>query len=72
MTGQGNNAKQVGGHKVLEVVDGQVLEDGQPLPHHTLKARSIELIEGGWQPIEASETHRRYRRAEGDASPDAP
>ncbi|MBV8084601.1 MAG: hypothetical protein JO247_07275 [Chloroflexi bacterium] len=49
--------------KQLEVIDGRLLEDGAHVPNQTLKLRSIELIEHGWEPVEASDVHRRYRRA---------
>lgn len=48
--------------KQLEVVEGRLLEDGEHFASRSLKARSLELINDGWQPIEASEEHRRYRR----------
>jgi hypothetical protein len=50
-------------YRRLNLVDGQVMEEGEQLPTQTLKGRSLELINDGWEPIEASETHRLYRRA---------
>ena len=49
-------------YKRLDVDGGQLIEDGEQLPNRTLKLRSIELINDGWEPFEASESHRRYRR----------
>lgn len=52
--------------KHLELSDGRLVEDGEPIePRKALRERSIELIHDGWEPVEATELTRRYRRSLG-------
>ncbi len=49
--------------KQLEIRDGWLIEDDEPAASKKpLRERSVELIREGWEPVQASDVMRQYRR----------